>query len=289
MMSVYDSILVTGAGGMLGRAMTQLLRGRGANVVALRHADLDIGDAGAVAAAFEMHRPTLVLNCAAYTKVDLCEKETELCHRINGSAVGLLAENCRRAGAQIVHVSTDFVFDGAVGRPHRPDDAVNPTQEYGRSKLAGEKALVAANPAQWLIVRTSWVFGIGGVNFPRTIVNAARAGKPLSVVGDQRGCPTYASDLAAGILAMLDSGRTGIQHLTNNGATTWHEVATAALAEFGMADYPVKAITSAQWQAMRPDSAARPLYTVLESSMPLRDWRAAMRDFATKVKDGGWD
>jgi dTDP-4-dehydrorhamnose reductase len=288
-MSLYDCILVTGSGGMLGRAITDLLRGRGANVVALRHGELDIGDAGAVAAAFAVHRPTLVLNCAAYTKVDLCEKETELAHRINGAAVGFLATECRGIGASMMHVSTDFVFDGALGRPYRPDDAVNPTQAYGRSKLAGERALVTANPGKWLLVRTSWVFGRGGVNFPRTIINAARAGKPLSVVSDQHGCPTYATDLAAGIVDLLDRGQTGIRHLTNNGQTTWFDVATASLAEFGMAEYPVKAITSAQWQAIRPDSAPRPLYTVLESSTPLRDWRAALHDFAMGTKDSGWD
>jgi dTDP-4-dehydrorhamnose reductase len=286
---MYDRILITGAGGMLGRAFTRLLRGRGANVVALRHTDLDIGDPAAVAAAFSAHRPTLLLNCAAYTKVDLCEKESALAHRINGAAVGSLAQQCRTAGAVLMHVSTDFVFDGLLLRPYRPDDPVNPTQEYGRSKLAGEKALLQADLAQWLLVRTSWVFGVGGVNFPRTIVNAARAGKPLSVVSDQRGCPTYASDLAAGILDLLDHGRTGIQHLTNSGATTWFDVAKAALVEFGLADYPVKAITSAQWQAIRPDSAARPLYSVLESSLPLRPWQAALHDFALAATSGGWD
>lgn len=291
---LYGSILITGGDGMLGRALTNCLQSRGLTPISLSRTQLDITDVRAVEAAFATHRPTLVFNCAAFTKVDACETEAEKADRINGSAVAELARNCRSAGACLVHVSTDFVFDGQLNRPYRVDDPVHPMQAYGRSKLLGEVRLAENAPADWLIVRTAWLFGRGGVNFPRTIVQAARAGRPLSVVNDQTGTPTYVPDLAAAIVQMLDARLRGIWHVTNTGPCTWFDFARAVLDEFNI-KAEVKPISSADWIKIRPGSAYRPPYTVLDPSPlasaiggPLRPWRLALADFRRVVEAEGF-
>jgi dTDP-4-dehydrorhamnose reductase len=292
-MSLYDSILITGGNGMLGRALGKSLRDAGRRATSLSRAELDIADTAALAGKFAFHKPTLVLNCAAHTKVDLCETEPDQAAAINGYAVGQMARLCREFGACLVHVSTDFVFDGALRRPFRPDDAVNPMSAYGRSKLLGEAELRQNAPKDWLIVRTAWVYGLHGANFPRTMVTAARAGKPLKVVADQFGCPTYAADLAEGILALLDKGARGIWHVTNSGQTNWHEFAKAALEEFGL-KAEVAPLTSEQWNQIRPNCAPRPLYSVLDISAfeqkvgrPMRPWREGLRDYREAVERNG--
>jgi dTDP-4-dehydrorhamnose reductase len=292
-MSVYDSIFITGGGGMLGHALSDLLESRGLSPTALSRAECDVTSDADLGRIFD-HKPTLLLNCAAHTKVDLCEDEREKAAAINGHAVGKIADLCRRHGTFLVHVSTDFVFDGSIRRPHRPDDPVHPLQAYGRSKLLGETELQRHAPRDWLIVRTAWVYGRHGANFPRTMVTAARAGKPLSVVSDQIGSPTYAADLAAGILALLEKKATGIWHITNSGETSWFEFAKAALEEFGLAN-PVAPLTSEEWQKMRPNSCVRPSYTVLDTQAfaeatgrPMRPWREALKDFRAAVERDGF-
>lgn len=293
-MSIYESILITGGGGMLARASADLLREKNLSPISLTRAELDIADEGQIAGAFAKYRPTLLLNCAAHTKVDLCEQEREKADAINGIAVGTLARHCRTSGACLVHLSTDFVFDGKLKRPYRPDDPVNPINAYGRSKLLGEKQLQASAPPRWLIVRTSWVYGRGGVNFPRTMVQAAKAGKPLRVVNDQLGCPTYAVDLAQAIFNLLDANARGIWHVTNSGQTTWFDFAKATLQEFGITA-PVEPLTSAQWMEMRPNSAVRPTYSVLDNEpyawkteQPMRSWKSALADFHAAVERDGF-
>jgi dTDP-4-dehydrorhamnose reductase len=194
----------------------------------------------------------------------------------------------------LVHVSTDFVFGGKSDRPYRADDPVNPLSAYGRSKLLGETELQKYAPENWLIVRTAWVYGRHGVNFPRTMVTAARAGKPLSVVSDQVGSPTYTVDLAWGILELLDHGGRGIYQLTNSGETNWFEFAKAALAGFGV-EHPVSAITSADWQKARPNTAARPSYSVLDmepftklTGKKMRPWREGLSAFCREVGTSGF-
>ena len=204
-MSLYDRIVITGGGGMLGHALADVLRSRGRSPVSLARAECDVADDDHVRAIFD-HKPTLVLNCAAHTKVDLCEEEPARADAVNGYAVGKIASLCRETGACLVHVSTDFVFDGNGTKPYRADDPVRPLSAYGRSKLLGETELQKHAPKDWLIVRTAWVYGRHGANFPRTMVTVARAGKPLKVVSDQVGSPTYTVDLAEAILALLDAG-----------------------------------------------------------------------------------
>jgi dTDP-4-dehydrorhamnose reductase len=293
-MPLYNSILITGGGGMLAHALNDLLLEHGAEPVVYTRAQLEITDDVALAHAFAEHKPSLLLNCAAHTKVDLCEAEKEKADAINGYAVGKMAALCVQYKTAMVHVSTDFVFDGGLRRPYRDDDPVNPVQAYGRSKLLGETELQKHDVRDWLIVRTAWVYGRHGVNFPRTMINAARAGKPLAVVADQVGSPTYTPDLAAGILALLDAGARGIWHVTGSGMTNWLEFAKAALEDFGLSN-EIAPLTSEQWRQMRPNSAVRPPYTVLDTEAfaqatgrPMRNWREALRDFHAAVEREGF-
>lgn len=293
-MSVYDSILITGAGGMLGHALADLLRARGLNPVTLDRASLDIANPDALAKVFADHKPTLLLNAAAHTKVDLCEQEKDLADAINGYAVGRMAEGSKKFGTKLVHVSTDFVFDGSGTRPYRVDDPVNPVSAYGKSKLLGETELQKHSPPDALIVRTAWVYGRHGANFPRTMVAAARAGKPLKVVADQIGSPTYAPDLAAAILDLVDRNARGVFNATNAGQTSWHGFAVATMQAFGIAT-DVVPLTSADWAKIRPNSAHRPAYSVLDLSplekaiaRPMRSWQDALTDYKFAVDQHGF-
>ncbi len=292
-MSLYDSIVITGAGGMLGHALADALHARGLNPVLLDRKACDLADPAAVLCVFE-HKPTLILNCAAHTKVDLCEQEPAVADRVNGTVVGELAAMCRQFGTALVHVSTDFVFDGRGTDPYPVDYPTGPLSAYGRSKLLGETELQKHAPDRWLIVRTAWVFGRHGANFPRTMVTVARAGKPLSVVSDQVGSPTYTVDLAEGILSLLDAGANGVYHFTNDGQTNWRDFAVATLGQFGV-DHPVAGITSADWAKVKPNAAHRPGYSVLDLSpfgratgQRPRDWRAALAAFHADVDAAGW-
>jgi dTDP-4-dehydrorhamnose reductase len=291
-MTLYDSIVITGGGGMLAHALADLLHARGKSPHILTRAQCDIANDAEIAKIFDL-KPTLLLNCAAHTKVDLCEQEKEKADAINGYAVGKMARLAKTHATTLVHVSTDFVFDGSKGNPYQPSDPVNPINAYGRSKLLGETELQKNAPENWLIIRTAWVYGRHGVNFPRTMVQAARAGKPLKVVSDQHGCPTYTVDLAEAMLGLLDAKAAGIWHITNSGQTTWHEFAKAALEEFGI-HHQVGSLTSAEWTAMRPQTANRPTYSVLDIAAvgkklghPMRPWWEALHDFRRAVDLAG--
>jgi dTDP-4-dehydrorhamnose reductase len=293
-MAIYDSILITGGGGMLAHALVDVLATRGHSALSLSRAELDIANPEALQKIFAQYRPTLLLNCAAHTKVDLCEQEKEKADAINGYAVGEMARLSKAAGTFLVHVSTDFVFDGSLGRPYQPTDPVHPLNVYGQSKLLGETELQKHAPKDWMIVRTSWVYGRHGVNFPRTMVQAAQAGKSLKVVGDQHGSPTYTLDLAEAMLDLLNTNARGIWHVTNSGQTTWLDFARATLHEFGI-DVPVAGCTSAEWAKIRPGGANRPTYSVLDVEpvarqlgRPMRNWRDALQSFRAAVQAGGF-
>ena len=285
-MALFDSVLITGGGGMLARAFRDLLTRRGISFSAPPREQLDLTKPSQIVVTMDGVKPTLVLNCAAYTKVDLAEKERELANEINGKGVGNLAHACRSRGVPIVHFSTDYVFDGTVDRPLRPSDPVGPKGVYGSSKLFGERLLQEFRPPRWLILRTAWLYGPGGPNFVQTMLNAARAGKPLRVIDDQVGCPTFTHDLAEATLALLETDANGIYHLSNNGQTNWFEFTRAIMDEFGVAPTSLDPLKSAEWKAMRPESAARPAYSVLDvspyeqktgRSMP--DWRDGLRRY----------
>jgi dTDP-4-dehydrorhamnose reductase len=287
-----QTIVITGAGGMLGHAMADALTARGEQPILLPRAQCDLASEEDVLKIFD-HRPTLLINCAAHTKVDLCEQEPDLANRVNGLAVGQMAQLCRQHGTKLVHVSTDFVFNGRGTSPYKIDEPTSPLSAYGRSKLLGETELQKHAPEQWLIIRTAWVYGRHGANFPRTMVTVAKAGKPLSVVSDQIGSPTYTVDLAAGILALLDKDANGIFHLSNSGQTNWCDFARATLGQFGVA-HPVSAITSADWEKQKPTAAARPRYSVMDLSryeqttgLKMRPWSEALAAFAHEVDLAG--
>jgi dTDP-4-dehydrorhamnose reductase len=253
-------LLVTGAGGMLGRAVVETAQRLGHDVRAATRADLDITDAGAVRHAFAELRPRAVVNCAAYTDVDGAESDRETATAINGAGAGHVAAAAQQVGAAIVHVSTDYVFDGAKREPWLESDAVAPLGAYGESKLAGELAVAAANPAH-AIVRTAWLFGAGGKNFVDTMLTLGATREEVSVVTDQVGCPTWTGHLAAALVELAERPKeTGIHHLAGAGSCSWNELAIEVFDRAAI-DCRVLPTTTAAF----PRPAPRPAYSVLGS------------------------
>jgi dTDP-4-dehydrorhamnose reductase len=279
-------VFVAGSEGQLGSALVHLLKDRVAWSGGRRV--LDVRDAEAVAAAVRAARPDVVVNATAYNKVDAAETETVEALAVNAGGARHLARAAREAGALMVHVSTDYVFDGTKGAPYEEDDAPHPLSAYGVSKLAGEM-MVAASGAPFLIVRTSAVFASGssrakGGSFVERILSRARAGEPLRVVDDQVLSPTYAPDLAAAIVALVEAEARGVFHVTGSGATSWHGFAVAALRLAGL-DARVQAVKARDYAA----PAARPVYSVLSNrrylslGLPaLRDWQAGLDDLLAR-------
>jgi dTDP-4-dehydrorhamnose reductase len=216
-------LLVTGAKGQLGRALERAAAREGHAFVGCDLPELDITDRGAVLEWVASERPQAVINCAAFTAVDAAESQEAAALAVNGTAVGHLAEAADAVGAVLVQVSTDYVFDGEASLAYREDDPVNPISAYGRTKLAGE--MEAARARRHLIARTAWLYGEGN-NFVEAILRQVAAGRgELRVVNDQEGCPTYAEDLAAALLSLLDRGATGLYHVVNSGTATWFDFA----------------------------------------------------------------
>jgi dTDP-4-dehydrorhamnose reductase len=248
--------LITGAGGMLGTDLQHELVSRGETVTALSRADLDVTDSRLVNAAVEEAAPDVIVNCAAYTKVDLAEEQESAASAINGSAVELLAAAANDASALLVQVSTDFVFDGSKGAPYEIDDPTHPLSAYGRSKLLGE--IAAAHAKRHLIVRTSWLFGVHGPNFVEAIRNQIRKGtNPLRVVSDQRGCPTYTPHLARAIVRLATQGATGIVHYADAEECSWFDFACAIAGDATT----VVPVSTEEF----PRPAKRPAYSVLST------------------------
>jgi len=279
-------ILIIGCKGLLAGAVDSRLRATGLSSITGVDADTcDITDQQSVNASFARVKPELVINCAAFTNVDGAEKNPALANAVNGTGVGYIAQACRRHCAKMVHFSTDYVFDGMQRRPIQVNDVTGPISAYGKSKLLGEELLREHAPENWLLIRTAWLYGPNGPNFVNTIVNAARAGKPLKVVNDQFGCPTFTLDLTEATLQLLEKKADGIWHVSNTGETNWFEYAKVILQEYGI-DHPVEPITSADWKMIKPDSATRPLYSVFDvtpyaklTGKPLPDWRDALLRF----------
>jgi dTDP-4-dehydrorhamnose reductase len=280
-----ETVLITGAGGMLAQSLARSLRARSIEPMMLNRAALDVSDEAAVRRVIGEHRPDVIFNCAAHTKVDLCEEQEDLAAAINGTGTANLAKGARDLGAKLVHYSTDFVFDGSGTRPYKPDDSTGPLSAYGRTKLLGEQAIQRINPKGWLIIRTSWLYGPGGPCFPQTMINAAKAGKPLKVIDDQIGSPTFTCDLADATLELIDRGAGGVWHVCNAGSTSWHGFTAAILEEFGLRT-DLSTTTSAEWKKLRPASATRPAYSVMDVEpfarlvgRPMRPWREALHAY----------
>jgi dTDP-4-dehydrorhamnose reductase len=267
-------VLVTGADGQLGRELAEDLPKRNHEVVALSRGELDIANPVSVERAINIHSPELVVNAAAYTDVDGCETEAETAYAINALGPRNLAQICEQYGRELVHVSTNYVFDGTQERPYETIDLPNPISAYGRAKLAGEE-YVKHLSSRWYIVRSAGVYGEGH-NFVRTMLQAGRQRDSLRVKDDEYISPTYARDLAEGIARIVESGLYGLYHVTNSGSCTWYEFAGEI---FGLAggEVEVVPIPSSEY----PLPAERPANGVLATlgSPQLRHWREALADY----------
>jgi dTDP-4-dehydrorhamnose reductase len=298
--------LVTGAGGMLGRDTVEELGRRGVDVTGLDRAAFDITEPDAAHRVLAQHRPDVVVNCAAYTAVDDAETDEARALAVNGDGPGLLARACAAHGARLVHVSTDYVFDGEA--PPRTPDPARPGQTrisaypeghppaprtaYGRTKLAGERAVLAQLPGACAVVRTAWLYGVHGRNFVRTMLELQGRRDTLDVVDDQRGQPTWSADVAAriadlGVRLARDADTHGIFHATSSGEATWHELAQEVFLLTGADPNRVRPVGSASF----PRPAPRPAYSVLghdrwrEAGLgPLRDWRSALHEALPHIR-----
>jgi dTDP-4-dehydrorhamnose reductase len=282
-------MLVTGAAGMVGHEVVELGRSLGWDMVGRTHTELDVSDPEQVHAALAAAKPQVVLNAAAYTRVDAAETEPELARRTNAEGPARLAESCAAYGIPLIQISTDYVFDGRERRPYRPDHPAHPLNVYGRTKWDGEVA-VRTRLEQHLIVRTSWVFAPSGRNFLTGIVARAREQETLRVVADQRGSPTLASDFARALLgaasAAVDATAVwGTYHFCNAGETSWHRFAAAIVQELALRGDPASARVVPVTAAEYPTVATRPAYSVLDTTswtatfgLRPRPWQEALSD-----------
>ena len=262
-------ILVFGAAGQVGRELVALAAARGVPAVGVTRAEADIADADAIAALIARHRPRLVINAAAYTAVDKAEGDPDMAERGNVEGPRVLAEAAAAVGVPILHLSTDYVFDGSKPGAYTEDDPIAPLGVYGRTKAEGEAAVRGANPRH-VILRTAWVYGVYGNNFLKTMMRLAAERDRLRVVADQHGCPTATADIAEAILAVdaalaRDASLAGTFHFAGTGSTSWHgfaEAIVAAQAAHTGKRPPVDAIATADY----PTPAARPINSVLDSS-----------------------
>lgn len=271
-------ILVTGAGGQLGLELQKLLPREGHEVVAVARADLDIADFGAVGHALEVHRPDLVVNAAAYTDVDGCETETELAYAANVLGPRNLAQHCRHFGCELMHISTNYVFGGRKEGSYETFDLPNPISVYGLTKLAGED-YVRQLCDRWYLVRTAGVYGEGH-NFVRTMLRVGKERGSLKVKDDEYISPTYARDLAGGIVQIIHSGLYGTYHTTNSGSCSWYEFAREIFRIAGL-EVEVAPVPGSEY----PLPAARPANGVLSDlgSVGLRHWREALEEYLASM------
>lgn len=281
-------LLITGAGGQLGAELILRAGAAGVAAVGLREAQLDVTDRRAIARALDEERPTALVNCAAWTNVDAAETHRDEACAVNATAPGLLAEECARRDVVLLHVSTDYVFDGEAREPIPESATAAPLSVYGASKLAGEEAVRAVSERH-VVVRTSGLYGRDGPNFVLTVLQQAAAGAGLRVVTDQVTAPTWTGHLAPALLRLLELGAAGTFHLTSAGSTSWYEFAVAALGYAGSRT-PVRAITTTDLE--RP--ARRPKHAVLDNQAwrvlgeaALPPWTAGLRDYVAELRERG--
>ncbi len=278
--------LVTGAGGMLAQDVLARLAAAGLQAVAAARSELDITDPASVGAALAAHRPAVVVNCAAWTAVDDAESREDEALRVNADGPRHLAEACAETGAVLLQVSTDYVFTGDAEKPYAEDAPTGPRSAYGRTKLAGEEAVLTVLPESGYVVRTAWLYGAGGGNFVRTMIKLEGVKDTLDVVDDQRGQPTWTADLADRLVrlgqgALAGTAPAGVYHGTSGGETTWFGFTRAIFEQLGADPERVRPTTSAAF--VRP--APRPAYSVLGHDRwaaagiePIRDWREALTE-----------
>ena len=279
-------VLVTGAEGQLGHDLLAAFADD--DVWGSDQAELDVTDEPSVIAAVADFAPDLVVHAAAFTAVDACESQPDTAWKVNAVGSWWVARACALAGAAMVYVSTDYVFDGLAGRPYTEFDQTSPTSTYGRTKEAGEQ-LVRATLAEHYIVRTSWVHGAVGGNFAKTMLRLARERGAVAVVDDQTGSPTFTFDLAPAIRRLATTGRYGTYHITNSGHCTWFEFARAVFDEAGV-DVELTPTDTATFGSPAP----RPPFGVLDNRLarlvgmaPLPEWRTSLRRLLAEMGDGG--
>lgn len=278
-------ILVTGKQGQLGWELTQLADAYPQfNFVFLDRTELDLSDPQSIQKCIGQYRPAYFINCAAYTAVDKAETEQALAYQVNAEAPGTIADACRKQGATLITISTDYVFNGRGTKPYATDEATDPVNYYGYSKQVGEQLALTNNPAT-IIIRTSWVYSSHGNNFVKTMLRLMKDRDTLNVVADQVGSPTYARDLATAILQIivqLEKGNKqyGIFHYSNAGVTNWSDFARA-IAQQASLSCRVNGITTAEY----PTPAKRPAYSVMDTSkisttygIVMRDWKEALQE-----------
>lgn len=271
-------VLISGGKGLLAGNILPVL-GERFDLAVYDVDEWDITSASKGRELMEFHRPDVVLNLAAMTDVDGCEDKADLAQRVNAEGAGVVAGLCAAQGARLVHISTDYVFDGEKGSPYREEDETGPVSVYGRTKLAGER-MVFQRLAGAAVVRTEWLYGKGGTSFVDKIMKLAGQQGSLRVVDDQRGSPTYARDLAAPIAAIMEKGLTGIYHVSNSGSCSWFEFAGAIFSLRGM-DVRVSPISSSELGR----KAKRPSYSVFDLTKIRRDTGIGMRHWMEALKE----
>ena len=278
-------VLVTGAGGMLGRDVVTVADGMGHDVVALTHDDLDITDPGRVERTILRERPGAVINCAAWTNVEAAEDNEKEAEVVNGEGAHFVADAAKKADAKVVYISTDFVFDGSKSGPYTESDEPAPLNAYGRTKLAGERATALVTKRSF-IVRTSWLFGPNGANFVETMLRLGKGGGPVVVVHDQVGCPTYTGHVAVGLVRLIDTGAFGIHHMSARGSCSRYEWAMEIFRQSG-----VVTRVMATTKDMMGDRAERPAQSVLisgrENPITLPDWQRGIADYLARREQPG--
>jgi dTDP-4-dehydrorhamnose reductase len=286
-MGSLEPVVVIGASGMLGSAVTILCADLGVKCHAYPESHLDITDPAALEVtlarvAEQSGSRAVVINAAAFTNVELAEDQEERAFAVNDRGARNLAEAATRHGLGLIHVSTDFVFDGTKEQGYKEEDIPNPLNAYGRSKLAGERAVLAAYP-EVLLVRTAWVYGPGGDNFPRKIIERARHRDVLEVVSDEIGSPTYSIDLARGLLELWRLGATGVFHLAGSGSCSRYEMAQEVIDAAGLATRLVPVASSAfPSRAMRPARSVLCLDKSRRLGVEMPPWRESLRSYVSK-------
>ena len=270
-------ILVTGAAGQLGHDTVLACTAAGDEVLGVDRSQLDVTDRGAVLGAITSFRPDAVINCAAWTAVDACEDDADRALLSNGLAVRHVVEGCHRTGAHLVHVGTDYVFDGRLDRPYHEWDETNPESVYGMTKLIGEREALVLGPSV-AVVRTSWVSGEHGNNMVKTVLRLLDTHPALAFVADQVGHPTFTADLGPMLRQVALDRRSGVHHLTNQTPTSWYGFVREIVALTGRdPDAIVQPITTAELQPPRP--APRPANSVLDNAVARMTGLPMMRDF----------
>jgi dTDP-4-dehydrorhamnose reductase len=270
-------LLVTGAAGMLGRDVMLAAGNAGHDVVGFGRAELDVTDPDALSKKFDLERPDLVINCAAWTDVDGAEAAEEAAFAVNGIGSGNVAAAAAAVGASVVYVSSDYLFDGAKGAPYVESDQPAPLSAYGRTKLAGEEATVAANKRHF-IVRSAWLFGVGGPNFVETMLRLAGSGNEVLVVRDQVGSPTYTWHLAYGIVRLIEGIEFGIHHMAAAGQCSWYEFAREIF-EQAKVECKVLSITTEEFGRPAPRPPFSALTSQREHAIRLPSWQDGLAGY----------